>query len=666
MRPSPLLVVPLCAGFLFPTALPAVAAEPVPTSVVHQCLTSPAEPLERSSAPTAICRVEIDGSDPRVLANDEGVFLDEPKWSPDGRRVAYTSRREGVVVMAADGSAREVVADGEFRFVAWAPDGTRLAFTGNGEDQGLWVLDLVGDDLRRLHEGSDTHPSWAPDGSALAITVAIPVPERDYSSDHLVVVPLDGGTPRDLGEAGGPAPWSPDGRFVAVADHALRLLAVDGSGSRNLKVNPGGATGNEQGLTIYSDVAWSPDGSRLAFASYTLAPEPQPDSSGLGTIGADGSDERVVTREPGTATDTSDRSAQWRPDGSELVFVRGTQDPDTDLKDVRTDLYAVRPDGSGLRRLTDGAEATEPDLPPLVTRPAGRTRVDTAVSVSRATRGTADTVVLARSDAFPDALSAAPLAASQDAPLLLSPPDRAPQAVLDEVRRLGARTAYLVGDTSALSAGVEADLRAAGVVDVRRLGGATRYDTAAEVAREIGGREVYVAWGEVFADAASVSALAAHQRRPILLTAQDRVPAATARALDDLRVSAVTVVGGLVAVSQEAADELGRGRTLDRLSGSDRYGTSAAVAERSVAAGLGTGAPWLATGRDFPDALAAGPGAAATGGVLLLVDPVALERSPASAQWLADRRRDVPDVVAVGGPDVVGPAVLTAAVRSAP
>lgn len=659
MQRRPLVIVPIVVWLLSP-ALPATAAGPVPADVVHQCLTAPAEPMDRQSAPKAVCRVDVDGGDERVLAAEEGVSLEQPVWSPDGRRIAFTSSRDGVVVMAGDGSDRQVVAEGSFRTPAWSPDGTRLAFTGHGDHAGLWVLDLPAGELRLLHEGEDSHPSWAPDASALVVTVA--VPEHDYTIGYLHLVPLDGGPARDLGRGTGPAPWSPDGRYVAVGDHVLRVVATDGSGSRVLKGRAGSATGNEEGYDVYDDLAWSPDGAHLAFAYYTWVTDVQRGYHGLGTVAWDGSAERTLTRKTDHARD---RAPAWRSDGTEVVFVRGTQNPDTRLKDVSTDLYAVRPDGTGLRRLTTGAQASAPDLPRLVNRPAGATRITTAVSVSRMTRVQAGTVVVARADEFPDALSAAPLAAAHEGPLLLSPSDGAPSAVTDEVRRLGATTAYLIGDQTALSARVEADLRAAGVVVVHRLGGQTRYDTAADVAREVGGERVYVASGEVFADAAAVSALAAHERRPVLLTAPDAVPAATSDVLQDLDVNAVTVIGGPAVVSDAVARQLGQGRRLDRIAGRDRYATSAAVAERSIAAGLGTGAPWLATGRGFPDALAAGPGAAATGSVLLLVDPVALARSPASAAWLAARRRDVFDVVAVGGPDVVSPAVAVAAVRDA-
>jgi len=67
-----------------------------------------------------------------------------------------------------------------------------------------------------------------------------------------------------------------------------------------------------------------------------------------------------------------------------------------------------------------------------------------------------------------------------------------------------------------------------------------------------------------------------------------------------------------------------------------------------------TGAPWLADGANWPDALAAGPAAAAVRGNLLLVDPHTLSASPETHTWLIAHPPST--VVALGGPDVVSPA----------
>ena len=140
---------------------------------------------------------------------------------------------------------------------------------------------------------------------------------------------------------------------------------------------------------------------------------------------------------------------QWLPDGSDLVFhvqIHNTAS-NTDTSLIET----VNVDGGGTRTIVSGQD---PVVPTYITRLAGATRVDTAVSVSRATFTTAPAIVVARDDLFPDALAAGPLAAKLHGPLLLSPPTGVTTALASEVKRLGARTAYLVGDT-----GIECERR---------------------------------------------------------------------------------------------------------------------------------------------------------------------------------------------------------------
>jgi putative cell wall-binding protein len=85
-------------------------------------------------------------------------------------------------------------------------------------------------------------------------------------------------------------------------------------------------------------------------------------------------------------------------------------------------------------------------------------------------------------------------------------------------------------------------------------------------------------------------------------------------------------------VAEEAA-ELADGRAI-RLAGATRYETSVAVADEAQDAGLTSGVVWVATGRNFPDALAAGPAAALAGSPLVLIDGTDVGGSPASAAWI--------------------------------
>lgn len=197
--------------------------------------------------------------------------------------------------------------------------------------------------------------------------------------------------------------------------------------------------------------------------------------------------------------------------------------------------------------------------------------------------------------------------------------DLYPGALVRRRKRLGATTAYVIGDTTALAAKVDADVVSAGVTTIVRLGGTTRYDTAALIAERVGGTSVYSVRGDDWADAAAVLALAAFQHRPVLLTPATTLAPAASGASTVLHSTSATIVGGPSAVSTTAEQALNAaGVTTTSLSGPDRWATSAAVASSAVAAGM-TGPPWLASG--------------------------------ANQTWLTAHPSNV--IVTLGGPDVV-------------
>lgn len=303
-------------------------------------------------------------------------------------------------------------------------------------------------------------------------------------------------------------------------------------------------------------------------------------------------------------------------------------------------------------------------------RIAGDNRIATSVALARkAFPGGTDAVVIARADDYADALAAAPLAKAIGAPVLLSSGATLQSDVQSVVADLGASVAVIIGGERALPGSVVEGLEAAGVTDVVRIAGANRFDTAAQIAAELvaaGADRIYIAEGSNpdpnrgWPDAVAVSALAAIEGNPILLVTRDAVPADTVLALSQLGVPQVTVVGGPAAVSDGVLAHL---RTIvgsvERVGGSSRYATSRMLADRTLAAGGSAVQPFIATGRSFPDALAAGPAAAALGSVLLLVDGADLAGSPDSRAWLTEQLPVMTKVVVVGGAASVSGSVET-------
>jgi putative cell wall-binding protein len=246
-------------------------------------------------------------------------------------------------------------------------------------------------------------------------------------------------------------------------------------------------------------------------------------------------------------------------------------------------------------------------------------------------------VVIARGDGYADALAGASLARAEDAPLLLALQSGAPGATVAEAERLGADRALLLGGRSALGEPVEAELRAAGIEKVERVAGEDRFATAAGIAQRLNTDvdRVLVAEGvSGWPDALAAASLSAYAEWPILLVTRDGVPEATAEAINRLEPDEALVIGGPAAVSDEAMDALG----IDarRVAGANRFATADAVRDEALAAGMSETRLWLATGHDFPDALAGGPGAAARGAPLLLVDTDDLASSDPVATTLAE------------------------------
>lgn len=294
-----------------------------------------------------------------------------------------------------------------------------------------------------------------------------------------------------------------------------------------------------------------------------------------------------------------------------------------------------------------------------VERLAGPDRVATALAISRhAFADGAPAVVLARADAYPDALAGAPLAGVLSAPILLTARDRLSPGVADEIRRLGASRALLLGGSSALGPEVEREVAAAGVGEVTRFAGTDRFDTARLVAEAVleatGDGEVYLTLGahpdpaRGWPDAVALSALAAARRRPVLLTGGDGLAPPVTELLATRPPDRITVIGGTAALSDGLLEPLRGLAPLERVAGADRYATSVAVAERALADGGDGRQVWLATGGSHADALAGGAAAAATGGVLLLVDARSWESSPARA-FLEARAAGIEHVLILGG-----------------
>jgi putative cell wall-binding protein len=256
-----------------------------------------------------------------------------------------------------------------------------------------------------------------------------------------------------------------------------------------------------------------------------------------------------------------------------------------------------------------------------VSRVGGANRYETSTLLSQSAFSTTGGVVyIARGDIFPDALSAAPSAIVQGAPILLIPVDSIPASVVTELQRLQPSKIVVVGQS--ITDSVVTQLGAYAPT-VRRDGGADRFETSRIIATNAfptGSTLAYVVTGRGFPDALSASAAAGHQHAPIILVdgAAPTIDQATSDELVSLGVTHVIVAGSSVTVSTgiEAALATVPGvTTVTRMAGRDRFDTASQI---NAAAFTASDSVYLADAYNFPDALAGAAVAGAKGAPVYL------------------------------------------------
>ena len=298
---------------------------------------------------------------------------------------------------------------------------------------------------------------------------------------------------------------------------------------------------------------------------------------------------------------------------------------------------------------------------PGINRVSGNTRYDTMASLcQKGNWGQGGTVVLAYGANYPDALAAAALAGDADAPILLTDSSQLTEQAKAEITRLAPSKVVAVGGPNAISESVLSSAKnAAPNAEIKRIWGQTRYETSLNIMGELCGRSntVIVATGTNFADALSISPYSYATGSPVILC--DPSTGLSEDALTKIRNGGYTnavIVGGKNAVSTSVENQLKQNgvATIKRLAGETRFETSQLIADFELSQQLGFGVDGiaLATGLNFPDALAAGPVAGRKLTPLLLVDSGASSAS----QWLSAHANDISGALIVGGENAVTPA----------
>ncbi|MCX6399039.1 MAG: protein kinase [Propionibacteriales bacterium] len=329
--------------------------------------------------------VRPDGSDD-ISVGGSGI----PHWSPDGRHIAF-NRGDGVYVMDADGSNPTRLTPASIANTSppvWSPDGLTLAFgvsDSEGDAVGVSTIGVDGSGLRQVAAGASS-PQWAANNSLLVLT-ELSTEDSSLPWQTVSLVSRDGTGKRRLfdarpGELQG-SDWfavSPDGTQVAYfgdrtedgQGHEVRTISTTGAGGRTV-----GRVDNRS-----SEIVWSPDGTHLGVVAVDLNNyDVRKDDDTYLSIMAldDGTQVRVDN-------DLMEAELAWSPDGTRVAFRGGHEvfagDDATSI--VIDGIYTVAVDGTDQQQVVSGdvqapswraAVQDVPAAPPRTTptTPAGPT-----------------------------------------------------------------------------------------------------------------------------------------------------------------------------------------------------------------------------------------------------------------------------------------------------
>jgi len=249
--------------------------------------------------------MDYDGANVQFLTGDEAIVI-APRFSPDGRRVLYTSYESGfprIYLLEVGAAGRRQLDDQPGIMTCaprFAPDGRTVVFSlAQGANTDIYTLDLATGERRRLTNSAaiETAPSFSPDGRFIVF-------ESDRSGTQ-----------------------------------QLYVMSAAGGEARRISFGAG----------RYGTPVWSPRGDLIAFTKQNRG------RFHIGVMRTDGSEERLLT------SSFLDEGPTWSPNGRVIMFTRETAGAQG-----APGLYSVDITGRNLRRVPTPEGASDPAWSPLL------------------------------------------------------------------------------------------------------------------------------------------------------------------------------------------------------------------------------------------------------------------------------------------------------------
>lgn len=252
-----------------------------------------------------------------------------PFWSPNGEHIAYTASGNDLSMMNANGTNRQLLsAHGNPIFVAWSPDNSRVFFTSSIDS--LFAGD--GAKIEHISYGFEENTFLWPVLSPDLQRVAFWTQEEATLPFHVCMAVIQGtGLKCSSIRATSLPTWAPNSQVIAFGCHsdltyALCIMYINDDQTEEIAI-PFEAR----------SALWSPDGKKIVFESVIQQPQRYTD---LYVVSADGSGLTRLTNHVEYDVDPS-----WSPDSSRIVFAS--------TRSGNWDLYIINADGTGLTQLTD-------------------------------------------------------------------------------------------------------------------------------------------------------------------------------------------------------------------------------------------------------------------------------------------------------------------------